>query len=640
MTGSGFAAQLRTFWLAGAALAMTGCQAAQPVADSAADAMEPVQRAASAPDCPANLYWGDTHLHTANSGDAVLNGTRLTADDAYRFARGDAVTSNTGQTAQLARPLDFLVVADHAELIGSGMEIVRGNPALMEDPTLNRWHDMLGAGRESAAEASRELIEAYSQGNLPAAMANRDLMASLTASVWSRYVDTTERYYQPGRFTTFIGYEFTSTPGGDNLHRIVLFRDGKAVFGNTLPFSALRSPDPAKLWAYLDNYEKTTGGRAMAIPHNGNLSNGRMYAPTDYAGDPITSDYAALWQRWEPIAEATQIKGNGETHPSLSPDDEFASFGVSGWDKANLDGSVEKSPGMLHFEYLRQALVRGLELEARIGVNPFRFGLIGATDSHTGLSSGDEDNYWGKFTSYEPGAERLSPTQSESIRGRAPWQYLAGGYAGVWASANNREAIFDAMQRREVFATTGPRMQVRFFAGPTLSDADLRADPCALYARAAPMGGEITPQSGKAPRFLVSVLKDPDGANLDRVQIVKGWIDSTGKGHERVFDVAWSDPARRKRHGDGHIDPVGDTVNLEAASYANSIGAVELSTLWRDPDYDPAQNAFYYVRALEIPTPRWTAYDEARYGSKAGDAAEMKTQERIFSSPIWVRPAT
>jgi hypothetical protein len=620
--------------LALSAMILSACQSGVP--------QQTAQEIAASPDggtsaCPSQVYWGDTHLHTSNSADAVFNGLRLTSEDALRFARGDEVRSTTGLDAQLARPLDFLVVSDHAEVIGIGRRIANGDPELISDPTIRRWHDMMNESNEQSIRAARELIVGYAQGTLPERLADPELARETVASTWREHLEAVERYNEPGVFTSFIGYEYTSMPTGNNLHRVVMFRDGLDVFGDTLPFPANQSPDPEDLWAYLAAYEERTGGRAMAIPHNANLSNGLMFAMNDFEGNPLTRDYAERRQRWEPLIEVTQFKGDGEAHPSLSPDDEFADFGNTGWDIANLDASAPKEPGMYAAEYAREALKRGLLLESLLGVNPFQFGMIGSTDSHTALSTADEDNYFGKFVADEPNANRAAHSIGAAIRGRVGWQYLAGGYAGVWAGANSRAALFDAMARREVYATTGPRMTVRMFAGWDLAEADLTADPCSLYERAVPMGGTLS-GTGEAPRFLVTALMDPEGANLDRVQIVKGWLDADGELHEQVYDVAWGDADERSIDADGDLTPVGNTVNLETATYENSIGDPELTTVWTDPDFDPAERAFYYVRVLEIPTPRWPVFDQLRFDAELTEDMELVTQERAYGSPVWYSP--
>jgi hypothetical protein len=589
---------------------------------------------------PTQVFFGDTHLHTLNSGDAIMNGVRLTPEDALRFAMGENIKSTSGMEAKLDRPLDFLLVADHAELIGTGREIHEGAPFLMTDKTIQRWNRMMHGTRDEAQLAQKELTSDYSQGKLPAVMSDPENSKRVIQSTWDSYVSTVERYNNPGKFTALLGYEYTSTPKGNNLHRIVMYRDGAERVGKVLPFSALNGNDPEKLWAYMANYEATTGGQILAIPHNSNLSNGMMFAMDDMRGKALTADYARRRQRWEPIAEVTQIKGDSEAHPFLSPNDEFADFGKAGWDIGNLDNSVGKTNAMLPGDYVREALKRGLLLQEKLGINPFKYGMIGSTDSHTGLSTADDKNFFGKFASTEPRSDRATEVGTTGdARGRMGWHYMASGYAAVWAKENTRAAIFDAMMRKETYATTGPRMQVRFFGGWDFSKSDWQRDWVAAgYRRGVPMGGDLKAQKGKAPTFLVSALKDPMGANLDRVQIVKGWLDNKGNMQERVFDVVWSGNNTRKIGKNGKLTPVGDTVDLATASYKNSIGAAQLMTMWRDPSFDPKLKAFYYVRVLEIPTPRWPAYDALRFGVKMPDSVRMKDQERAYTSPIWYNP--
>ncbi len=588
---------------------------------------------------PTRVLFGETHLHTMNSGDAVMMGTRITPEDALRFGRGEKITSSTGIEAQLDRPLDFMVVADHSELIGSGREILSGNPLFMGDPTLKRWHDMMLGTKTEAMAATRELIGAFSQGKLPPVMYDPDTAKQIVGSVWQAHVAAVERYNEPGKFTAFMGYEYTSVPKGNNLHRIVIFRDGADKVSRVLPFSALESQNPEKLWDYFSNYEATTGGRVLAIPHNGNLSNGLMFSFADFDGKPMTANYARLRQKWEPLTEIIQAKGESESHPFLSPDDEFADFGKTGWDIGNLDLSTLKTNDMFVGEYAREALKRGLLMEAKLGVNPFKFGMIGAGDLHTGLSTSEENNHMGETVRVEPRAERALISEKRGSVMRYAWQSLSAGLAAVWATANTREAIFDAMRRREVYATTGTRMSVRVFGGWDFKQADLNSDWVkAGYARGVPMGGDLKPGKGRAPVFMISALKDAAGANLDRVQIVKGWVDKAGKAHERIFDVAWSNADKRRIGRNGKLAPVGDTVDIATATYANSIGAPELRTVWRDPSFNPKAKAFYYARILEIPTPRWPAYDIARFGGKLASGVIYKSQERAYTSPIWYSP--
>ena len=584
---------------------------------------------------PTRVFWGDTHLHTSQSVDAVLFGNTLGPEEAYRFARGEEITSSTGQRVQLNRPLDFLVVADHSENYGTMAAVLAGNPEMMEDSTLKRWHDLMHQGPEGGLKVYGELVVALGKGQpLPGPLNNPKTFRSL----WERNTAIAEKYNDPGRFTALIGYEWTSNTSGNNLHRVVIFRDGAEKANQVVPFSAFDSDNPENLWKALDAYEQKTGGSVLAIPHNGNLSNGRMFEIVDFAGNPITRKYAETRAHWEPLYEATQIKGDGETHPYLSPNDEFANF--ERWDRGNLDLSADKKPEMLQYEYARSALKLGLKLESQVGVNPYKFGMIGSTDSHTSLATADSDNFFGKVPTYEPAPERWKHASTyPSGKAYYGWEFVASGYAGVWATKNTREAIWNALKRKEVYATTGPRMIVRFFGGWDFDNKNAQTPNLAAvgYEKGVPMGGELQqPPSGKSPTFLVAALKDPIGANLDRVQVVKGWLDAKGALQEKVYDVAWS--GNRKPGSDGKLPPVGNTVDLKTATYSNTIGAPELTTTWKDPDFDASLKAFYYVRVLEIPTPRWTLYDAVRFGITMDPKIPMVEQQRAYTSPIWYTP--
>jgi hypothetical protein len=622
------------------AIAVTGvCVVALAGCDRVGSKVRDMARAPVAEtEFPERVYWGDTHLHTSNSVDAFGFGVRLGSEEALRFARGEEVTSTGGQKAKLARPLDFLVIADHSDGLGFTRKIY-DTPGFLLPPLFKRWHNLMHEGPEGSMKATGELIDAAASGSLPPALTDPKRSAKATQSIWNNHVSIVERYNDPGKFSAFMGFEYTLMPKGDNLHRVVMFRDGKAEVSKVVPYSSLVGTSAEMLWDYMDAYEKTTGGKALAIPHNSNVSNGLMFELTGPGGGPMSADYARRRAAREPLVEATQIKGDSESHPFLSPNDEFASFGDAGWDLGNLPMSSKKTPDMYAGEYVREAFKRGLAIEARTGVNPYKMGMIGSTDSHTSLATADEDNFFGKHSAVEPRAGRaMEPQNLGSREGRYGYHYLAGGYAGVWAKANTRAAIFDAMMRREVYATTGPRMQVRVFGGWDFTADDLKANWVkAGYARGVPMGADLKSGSGKPPVFIVSALKDPIGANLDRVQMIKGWVDKSGVTHEQIYDVVWSDQARRARVG-GKVPPVGDTVDLKTATYANSIGAAELTTVWTDPDFDPAIKAFYYVRVLEIPTPRWVAYDAVRYKVKMAPEVRMKDQERAYTSPIWYTP--
>lgn len=591
-----------------------------------------------------NLYWGDTHLHTTNSPDAFAFGARLTPDDALRFAKGETIESE-GRELQLDRPLDFLVVADHAEGLGIINEIMGENPLLMKDPLLQKWAKQLKAGGEQASQTGRELINLFAAGKLPESLRNRAVMGKIVKQIWADYLTTTEQHNTPGKFTAFVGYEWSALPQGNNLHRVVIYKDGKDKAGQTLPFSSSISNDPEDLWKAMQAYEDKTGGKLLAIPHNGNVSNGLMFTLTDFLGNPMTKEYAALRSRWEPLVETTQIKGDSEAHPFLSPNDEFASYGIKGWDQGNLNMSGVKKNEMLQYEYSREALKNGLLLEEQLGVNPYDFGMIGSTDAHTALATADSDNYSGKFTNMVNDEKRALREEeighsngSGDQKKRQSWQYLASGYAAVWAANNTREALWDAMKRKEVYGTTGPRIQLRFFGGWDFQKNDVKAaDYVSIgYQKGVPMGGNLLKNDqGKAPSFMIVAAKDTKGANLDRVQVIKGWTKG-GKTFEKIYDVTWA--GERKIGADGKLPSVGNSVDIAKATYENSIGEAELTTVWTDPDFDPSIGAFYYVRVLEIPTPRWTTYDAARYNLDLPNELPKTVQERAYSSPIWYSP--
>jgi len=582
---------------------------------------------------PARPLWGDQHVHTGWSFDAGFLCT-LSPEDALRFARGEEVHSTFGVPARLSRPLDWLVMTDHSDSLGVTAEVRAGDAELMKDPTLKKWNEAMSAGIETAASAAFEAIEMQGLGTLPAAVKD----PAFARNVWGKYVDIVEKYNEPGRFTALIGYEWTPNPNqGDNLHRNVVYRDGKDKAGQVVPYTTFDSVDPEDLWKWMANYEGKTGGRVLAIPHNGNLSNGTMFALTNMKGEPLTRAYAESRARWEPLYEVTQIKGDGEAHPALSPTDEFADYET--WDKGNLN-LIPKKPGMIQYEYAREAFKNGLLMEARLGANPFKFGLASGTDTHTGLSTAEEDNFFGKHSGVEP-----SPTRWEHVtlefQGRRilGWQMASAGYTAVWATENTREAIWDAMKRRETYSSTGPRMMVRFFGGWEFTDDDAHTrEPAWVgYEKGVPMGADLPAgPPGKSPTFLVAAVRDPIGANLDRVQVIKGWLDAGGKTHEKVYDVAWSDD--RKPGVDGKLPPVGNTVDVANATWLNTIGAPELLTVWTDPDFDPAESAFYYARVIEIPTPRWTAYEAKRFKVQMPKEVPMITQERAYTSPIWYTP--
>jgi hypothetical protein len=586
---------------------------------------------------PTKVLWGDTHLHTNLSLDARAFGVTLGPVDAYRLARGEEITTTWGQQLRLSRPLDWLVVSDHSDAMGTMNEIVKGNPTLLRDPVVKDWYSRINQGGDVALAATMEVIETFA-GITGKAIPSILMDDEFVGSVWEDYLDAAEAYNEPGRFSAIIGYEWTSTEGGNNLHRNVLYRDGELEARQMLPYTTAESYNPEDLWNWMQTYEDKTGGHVLALAHNGNVSNGLMFPEINPAtGRRLSKEYAETRARWEPIYEVTQIKGDGEAHPYLSPDDEFADYET--WDKANL-GPTPKEDWMLEFEYARSALKNGLKIEERLGVNPFKFGMVGSTDSHTALTTAEENNFFGKHSGKEPSAHRWSALVGEFGDTRYyGWEQVSSGYAAVWATENTRKAIFDAMERKEVYATTGPRMTVWFFGGWDFEAADAVARTPGMigYTKGVSMGGDLYhAPDGKAPSFLVAALKDPYSGNLDRIQIIKGWLDDDGETHEHVYDVIWSDD--REPGPDGKLPPVGNTVNIEDATFTNTIGESEMITVWEDPDFDPDQRAFYYARIIEIPTPRWTAFDAKRFGVEMSDEVPMTTQERAYTSPIWYTP--
>ena len=582
---------------------------------------------------PATPLFGDTHLHSSWSTDAGMGGASLGPEVAYRASRGERVTSHTGLSFQLDRPLDFVVLADHAENLGLADYLRRSDPLALNNPTGKRWHDWLKDG-----QGIRAFQEWLMNDNID--MIKEPAMA---VDAWTRSTTMADEFYDPGTFTTLHGFEWTSHPGGNNIHRVVVFRDDKSRTQQIVPYSQFDSTDPEDLWQFLADYERDTAGRVLAIPHNSNLSNGLMFATRrmDNKG-ALTKDYADQRMRFEPLVEITQIKGTSEAHPLLSPDDQFADYELL--DIANISGKAAKEEWMLSGEYVRSAMKNGLSIEQTLGSNPFQFGVIGSTDAHTSLPSPREDNFFGKAHIAEPGKDRINAVL---IQGAIPELSMhirdlgASGLAAVWASENTREAIWDAMARREVYATTGSRMTVRLFAGWSLSEADLASpDRIALgYQKGVPMGGVLKGTDNQKPlTIMVSSASDPLGAHLDRIQIVKGWVDETGATHERIFDVAVSDDRKISAVGKASA-AVGSTVDLTTATYENTIGDAMLSALWTDPDFDPKQAAFYYARVIEIPTPRWNAYDRVRYGATSEVPITEVVQDRAYTSAIWYQPS-
>jgi hypothetical protein len=578
---------------------------------------------------PTRLYWGDTHLHTSYSPDAYFMQNR-SADPAtaYRWAKGlPVVHPYTRASIRIHTPLDFLVVADHAEMLAVPLKLMEGDPSLTSTTTGKKWVQMMEAG-QGARVFEYEFGKAINE-NTPIADFDDE---AVKRAAWADVVAAAKAANQPCEFSSFIGWEWTSTPDGNNLHRVVFMRDGAEKAAELLPFSSFDSPKPEDLWQWLQETSERLQTDFVAIPHNSNVSGGLMFDEVDSEGRPITAEYARTRMRWEPVAEITQIKGDSETHPLLSPNDEFADFERFEHMLKVGGAKAEVAEG----DYLRSALLRGMQIEGKVGANPYKVGFIGSTDAHTGVSSAEEDNFWGKLAvDSVPEAKFV-----DALGGMRGADMSASGLAAVWAEENTRTAIFAAFKRKEVYATTGPRIRVRFFGGWEYKDKQAtRTDLVAFgYRHGHPMGSDLTQRpEGRSPTFLMYAVKDPNGANLDRMQIVKGWVDAEGKAQERVYDVAVS--GDRKPDESGRIPPVGNTVDLQTDSYDNSIGAASFVGFWKDPDFDPAQRAFYYLRVLQIPTPRHTLSDALVLGLDPAETGYPATiQERAYSSPIWYTP--
>ena len=591
---------------------------------------------------PSQVYWGEAHLHTGLSLDAGLFGNVLGHEDAYRFARGEQIQSSGGLQVKLGRPLDWLAITDHSDMMGIATDIQKGTPNILANPKGKEWAAGFQQGGDAAGRAAFDLITHFAQMKIPKELVDQYSPGSeVYDNLWNQITSTADRFNEPGRFTTLIGFEWTSVPKGFNLHRNVILRDGGDLARQVTPLTTqppIGTTDPLDLYQWLQDYEDTTDGQALAISHNGNLSNGWLFPLTDtYAGGKVDKEYVELRAKWEPLYEVTQIKGDGEAHPLLSPGDEFADYETL--DTGNLDLTELKKEEMLQREYAREALKTGLALESRLGTNPYKFGMVGGTDSHTSLSTAEEDNFFGKSTSAEPSPMRIGhPFVKSELGAIEGYELAASGYQAVWAAENTREAIFDAMERKETYATTGPRISVRFFGGWDFTEEDLRSRAPAFrgYEKGVPMGSDLPVRGSESPTFMVYALRDPMGANLDRIQIIKGWLDADGATHEKIYNVAWS--TGRDIDTEGQLPPVGNTVDLEAANWTNTIGASELATVWIDPDFDPKDKAFYYARVIEIPTPRWIVYDKLRYGSEIPEGANLIQQERAYTSPIWYAP--
>ena len=573
-----------------------------------------------------NVYFGNFHVHTSYSFDAVTNGATTTPADAYRWAKGEAIPAGVlGGDLKILRPLDFYAVADHAEYLGVFKKMSDPqNPA----SKLPLAKEITSKDPKVAFDAYARVLDSMAPGKSDPALSD----PAITKPIWQEMVETADKYYEPGKFTTFPAFEWTSNPDKRNLHRVVVFRTSESI--PEMPYSALDSEDPRDLWKWMAA-ARSGGAILFAIPHNGNASDGLMF-PVEVDGEPLTPEYIAIRSSNEPVYEISQIKGTSETFPSLSPNDEFADFEI--WDYILTSTEVQR-PKNKKGGYARQALLDGLSMEADGKGNPYMFGLIGDSDTHNSASTIEEDNYSGKFGIEASPEHRLDgPVPGDEANNQRVREFSSGGLAAVWARENTREAIWDAVKRKETYATSGVRMKVRFFGGWNYGDQSMQGDWVkGAYANGVPMGGKLdSAAAGRRPVFLVQAMKDSAGANLDRIQIIKGWVDGGGEQHQKIYDVALSDD--RKPDADGKVPPVGNTVNVQDATYTNDIGATQLSAVWTDEEFDPEQNAFYYARVIEIPTPRWSTYDAMRVGRKPLDSLPETIQERAWTSPIWYTP--
>ena len=601
-----------------------------------------------------NVYFGDTHLHSSYSFDAFLNNNHSAdPDTAYRWAKGQPVIHPYNRArVQIDTPLDFLVVSDHAEMLGV-MRAVHEDNFIKEDlgwiGNIKRWYSFWLMNRAIDSNTGLQFFSQFLPQN-PTIEGHSDPVqhpdnnisdlaifgdTSKTSTLaWHDIVETAERHNDPGTFTSLLGWEWSSIPMGANLHRIVISPDGAEKGKQFLPYGSDQSQYPEDLWQWLDETQKQTGARFLAIPHNSNISKGYMFDDTTLRGEPITAEYARRRMQWEPVVEATQIKGDSETRSDFSPEDEFADFeNYDYYIQVGLKNDYKASAA----DYIRPALKRGLSIGQQVGVNPYKFGLIGSTDAHTGLSTSEEGNFWGKMAS--DSTPETKERLGAKIRSNG-WNMSASGIAAVWAEENTREAIYAAFKRKEVYATSGPRLRVQMFAGWDFPEGAESSESFSAIGSqfGVPMGGDLTAgdNDGKAPMFLLRAVKDPLGANLDRLQVVKGWIDSAGQQQEKVYNVAWSDD--RQLDASGNLSPVGNTVDLSSGRYDNSIGLPEFSLRWTDPDFGPQQSAFYYVRVLQIPTPRNGLLDSLALELDEPPRGAKTIQERAYSSPIWYQP--
>jgi len=580
-----------------------------------------------------NLYWGELHLHSNYSLDAYATGnTMVTPDMSYRYGRGIPIRRPNADTKiQIRRPLDFMAVTDHAEMLGLQVDLDSRMPELVN----SEWGKKMleehlnpkngGVMRMSGGASAEDTPERR-------AMLSQIFSNAVRSATWAQEVEAAEKNNIPGKFTTLFGWEWSSMPGGKNLHRIVLTDADAAKAKMFVPYSNIESDKPEELWKWMAATKARIGADFIAIPHNSNISGGLMFQMTDSYGQPLSAEYARNRQAWEPLVEITQSKGTSEVRPELDPTDEFAEFEI----RRKLLIGTATPPS--EADYVRSAWLRGLAVQGKVGVNPYKFGVVGSTDSHTGLSNVTESDFTGKLTQDMSLKERYKPERPVIF---PAWEMSAGGRVAAWATENTRAGIFAALKRKEVYATTGTRIALRFFGGFGFAPADADAKDIASvgYSKGVPMGADLADApAGKAPTFLVYAVKDPLSGNLDRVQVIKGWLDATGKTHEKIYNIAWS--GDRRLQADGRLPDVGNTVDLKTARYTNDIGAVQLATVWKDPSFDPKETAFYYLRVIEIPTPRHSLFDALALGIDVTETKQPATiQERAYSSPIWYSPS-
>ena len=623
-----FRAFPQTLLVLAASLQLVGCENesppvvdVKPISDTSVDKQKSDRDIGLNPE--RDVYFGETHMHTAFSLDAYIGGNRMSHEDAYRYAKGEGVMVD-GRELKRHRPLDFVAISDHAEYIGEMYStMTEGAPGYDQD-LLKQLRTMTDL-KEREKWFLKYVVTANRGANPqhPSFFAGQDTVKS----AWKVMTETADRYNKPGEFTALKAFEWSGAPQGGNLHRNVIFRDGNVP---DAPVSYIDINREDGLWEWMATLE-SKGMKLLAIPHNSNASKGMMFPSVKADGQPIDLEYAQTRQHFEPLMEMMQIKGNSEVHRKFWPEDEFADF-------ENAD-SIQKSSGRTFHkrDFVREGLKMGLVYEKELGSNPFKYGTIGGTDNHNGLPSAvAEDSFIGGHGPEDGTVERR---RTAGVAGWIDGKDLSiGTLSGIWATQNTRSGLWDAMKRRETYSTTGPRIKVRFFAG-----VELPANPTSAkelvrqgYELGVPMGSDL-PSIGSAPTFTVHALKDPDGANLDRVQIIKGWVDKQGKTHEKIIDVVWSD--KRELTAEGKLPPVGNTVNLKTAEYDNSIGDTALMGSWVDADFDAAQNAFYYARVIEIPTPRWSTYDAVRNNLPLLEDVQASIQERAWTSPIWYNPA-